>query len=73
MDQSATDVEVEREGPGIIQTDPRADEQIRAEGFIDAATREPVYDFTDWESDHSDHFLYDQLSEEHKTHHTAPL
>lgn len=51
----ATDVQIELPAPGILQTDPPAH----------------TFDFADWESDHSDHFLYDQLSEEHRTDHTA--
>ena len=70
----ATDVQIEREAPWILQTDPRADDQSRVEGLTDVATRENVdpFDFADSESDHSDHFLYDQLSEQHRTDHTAP-
>ena len=58
-EQVATDVQIESAAPGVVQTDPRADDQIRVEGLSDAATRQSVvdYDFEDWQSGSFGSFL----------------
>ncbi|KAL8142889.1 hypothetical protein V2J09_015921 [Rumex salicifolius] len=50
-------------------------EGVAAEGSTNAAVRDndPGYEIGDWHSDHSDHFLHDELSEQDKTDLDLPL